>query len=83
VEEAGAGVPHGTIRSTTAGEIRAAGGSVEYAPEYNEAVGRINYQHVDVCLGEGSCSFSDLFPNPVPKQGRFGFPGYPYDLWEQ
>lgn len=82
MEEAAAGVPHGTIRATTAGEIRAAGGSVEYAPELNEAVGRVNYQHVDVCLGDGDCPFSDLFPNPVPKQGRFGFPGYPYDLWE-
>jgi hypothetical protein len=82
LKEAAAGVPHGTIRSTTAGEIRAGGGSVEYAPEFNAKVGRTNYQHVDVCLGEGSCPFSSPFANPVPKQSRFGFPNYPYEAWE-
>jgi hypothetical protein len=82
VEAAAAGVPHGTIRSTTAGKIRAGGGRVDYAPEYNPRVGRTNYQHVNVCLGRGSCPFSDPFQNPVPKNGRFGFPGYPYERWE-
>jgi hypothetical protein len=77
VEDAGAGVPHGTIRSTTAGEIRAGGGSVEYNPEYNENVGATNYQHVDVTLGDTN-PFSDPFQNPVPKSGRFGGPNYPF-----
>lgn len=33
IAEAGAGVPHNRIRVTTAGAIRAGGGSVEPAPE--------------------------------------------------
>lgn len=78
LEEAAAGVPHGTIRSTTAGEIRAGGGTVEYAPEYNGRVGATNYQHVNVTTGEGSSPFSEPFANPVPKSGRFGGPDYPY-----
>lgn len=78
VEDAAAGVPHGTIRSTTAGRIRADGGTVRRAPEFNERVGRTNEQHVDVCLGPSSCPFSDPFANPVPKSGRFGGADYPY-----
>ena len=81
VDEAAAGVPHGTIRSTTAGDIRTNGGSVDYAPEFNERVGKTNYQHVDVRLGSDGNPFSESFPNPVPKRARFGFPDYPYDLW--
>jgi hypothetical protein len=53
VEEAGQGVVHGSFRWTTAGDIRAEGGTVEPAPEFNKGVGQTNYQHVDVCLGEG------------------------------
>src|SRR3972149_1574135 len=33
LEEAASGVPHGQIRSTTAGSIRAGGGTVRHAPE--------------------------------------------------
>jgi hypothetical protein len=77
VEDAAAGVPHGTIRSTTAGEIRAGGGTVDYAPEFNSNVGATNYQHVNVMLGESN-PFSEPFGNPVPKSGRFGGPDYPY-----
>jgi hypothetical protein len=81
LDEAAAGVRHGTIRSTTAGDIRAGGGTVRPNPEFDARVGRVNHQHVDVCLGAGSCPFSDPFENPVPKSGRFGFPNYPYDRW--
>jgi len=77
VEEAGQGVVHGSFRSTTAGEIRAAGGSVEPAPEFNPTVGEMNYQHVDVCLGGGACEWSELTPN-VPKNLRFGGKDYPF-----
>jgi RHS repeat-associated protein len=82
LSEAAQGVPHGTIRSTTAGEIRTSGGTVEANPEFNENVGRTNYQHVDVCLGDGPCPFGEPRPNPVPRSGRFGGPGYPYEDWE-
>lgn len=82
VDDAAAGVPHGTIRSTTAGDVRAGGGTVRYNPEFNPNVGRINFQHVDVCIGPGGCGFSDPFRNPVPNRGRFGGPEYPYELWE-
>jgi hypothetical protein len=81
LDEAAAGVRHGTIRSTTAGDIRAGGGTVRPNPEFDARVGRVNHQHVDVCLGAGSCPFSDPFENPVPKSRRFGFPNYPYDRW--
>jgi hypothetical protein len=82
LDEAAQAVPHGTIRSTTAGEIRASGGTVEPNPEFNENVGRTNYQHVDVCLGDSPCPFGEPQANPVPKSGRFGGPDYPYEDWE-
>ncbi len=64
------------------GQFRAAGGSVESKPEFDPfGEGGINCQHVDVCLGSGPCPFGDPFPNPVPKPGPFGFPGYPYDQY--
>ncbi|MEU8144245.1 polymorphic toxin-type HINT domain-containing protein [Nonomuraea sp. NPDC048901] len=68
VEEAGAGVPHGSLRATTAGDIRAAGGTVTYAPEPT-ASGATNYNHVNVTVGEGN-PFGDVQQNPVPKKGR-------------
>jgi len=71
VEEAAAGVPHGTIRSTTAGDIRASGGSVRSTPEYNARVGAVNDQHVDITLGSKN-PFSEPFDNPVPRANRFG-----------
>jgi hypothetical protein len=77
VEEAGQGVVHGSFRFTTAGDIRTAGGMVEPAPEFNERVGQFNYQHVDVCLGEGTCQWSDVIPN-VAKSLRFGGKDYPF-----
>ncbi len=53
-----------------------------YAPEFNPNAGRVNYQHVDVTVGEGNNPFSDLMPNPVPRNGRFGCSDYPYAEWE-
>jgi len=69
LDEAASGVPHGQIRSTTAGRIRASGGRVDHAPEMSRS-GVLNERHVDVCLGSGPCPFGPLMPNPVPKSGR-------------
>jgi len=69
VEEAASGVPHGIIRSTTAGQIRAAGGSVEFKPELTRS-GVMNDKHVNICMGPGECPFGDPFPNPVPPGSR-------------
>ncbi len=69
LEDAAAGVPHGQIRATTAGEIRAAGGTVVHKPELTRS-GALNEKHADVCLGPGPCSFGPLQPNPVPKAER-------------
>jgi RHS repeat-associated protein len=77
VAEAGQGVVHGQFRWATASDIRAAGGTVEPAPELNPAIGKMNYQHVDVCLGAGACPWSDLVPN-VAKNFRFGGMDYPF-----
>jgi hypothetical protein len=65
--DAASGVPHGQIRETTAGQIRSNGGTVEVAPELTRS-GKINYRHVNVT--EGSGSFGELMPNPVPKGDR-------------
>ena len=43
----------------------------------NPAVGKINYQHTNVCLGEGPCQWSDLEGN-VDKNLRFGGKDYPF-----
>ena len=69
LEDAASGVPHGTIRATTAGRIRQAGGTVESAPELTRG-GTLNEKHVNICLGGGPCPFGDPMPNPVPKSGR-------------
>lgn len=70
LEEAASGVVHGTIRATTAGAIRAAGGAVDHAPEASYPGGPLNERHVHVTEGVGTTVFSDLVPNPVPKQDR-------------
>ncbi len=70
LEEAAAAVVHGTIRATTAGATRAAGGRVEYAPEASYPGGPINDRHVHITEGLGPTVFSDTFPNPVPKRDR-------------
>ena len=55
--------------STTAGEIRAGGGTVEHVPEPTRS-GAMNERHVNVCLGEGPCPFSPRQPNPISPAGR-------------
>jgi RHS repeat-associated protein len=74
LDAASAANSYGQIRWTTAGEIRAAGGTVDYAPEpvggpTNDT--RINYNHANVTLGEGSNPFSDTMDNPIaPRRAR-------------
>jgi hypothetical protein len=69
-EDAAQGVPHGKIRETTAGQIRATGGTVTRKPEPTRS-GKINHKHVDICKGgDPNCSFGPLKENPVPKKDR-------------
>jgi hypothetical protein len=68
LEEAAAAVPHGQIRFTTAGAIRAGGGIVEWLPQVSR-LKTVNYQHVDITEG-GLSTFSELQPNPVPRSQR-------------
>ena len=70
LEEAASGVPHGTIRDTTAGKIRADGGSVDVRPEPAYEGGPMNNRHVNVRTGNKKPSFSEPRPNPVPKSNR-------------
>jgi hypothetical protein len=67
VFEAASGVPHGSIRVTTAGQVRAGGGFVELAPEPTRS-GVLNLRHVNI-MGD-STSFSEIMSNPVPKNLR-------------
>jgi hypothetical protein len=50
---------------------------VIYAPELNPRYGAINYQHVNVTLSDVN-PFSAEYPNPVPRNARFGGSLYPY-----
>jgi hypothetical protein len=68
LEDAAAAVPHGQIRTTTAGAIRAAGGVVEWVPEVSRH-GTVNQQHVNITEA-GKSSLSALRSNPVPKTQR-------------
>jgi hypothetical protein len=67
-ESAAAAVPHGQIRVTTAGAIRAQGGIVEWVPELSR-YGTPNQQHVNITEG-GPTTFSELCLNPVPRTQR-------------
>jgi RHS repeat-associated protein len=70
VEDAAQGVPHGQIRTSTAGDIRDAGGSVRSAPERTRS-GNMNNKHVNIREGSKKPStFSKPKPNPVPKKDR-------------
>jgi len=69
VAEAAAGVPHGTIRATTAGAIRGQGGTVTLAPELTRG-GSLNPIHVNVMEGAQPTVFGPQIPNPVPRAGR-------------
>jgi hypothetical protein len=68
LDAAAAAVPYGQIRVTTAGEVRRAGGIVEWAPERSRHR-TLNEQHVHVTETVLS-SLSPLRPNPVPKALR-------------
>lgn len=68
LDAAGCAVPYNQIRATTAGAIRAAGGTVEWLAERTPR-GTINKQHVHV-TETGPTGFGGLQPNPVPKSGR-------------
>ena len=65
---AAAAVPHGQIRITTAGAIRAAGGVVTWLREKSRHH-TINRQHVNITEG-GTSTFSELTRNPVRLRDR-------------
>ena len=68
VEDAAVAVPHGQLRSTTAGAIRARGGTVEWEPEVSR-YRTINRQHVNITEA-GPTAFSEVYPNPLPSPER-------------
>jgi hypothetical protein len=74
VPEAASGLPHGMIRVTRAGEIRAAGGTVELAPEPAWDGGPINTWHVNVTEGSRAAFPKDGIPNPVQGPDRLKRP---------
>lgn len=69
VEEAASSVPHGTIRTSTGGDIGASGGTVEVAPEPTRP-GAINLRHVNVTEGSNPTTFSGPIKNPIPSGER-------------
>src|SRR5205809_6411072 len=68
LRDAARGIPHGQMRSTTAGKIRSLGGTVESKPELTKN-GLLNQRHVEVIEGAPG-SFGDIQPNLVPKEER-------------
>jgi hypothetical protein len=74
IEDAASGLPHGTVRATTAGAIRAAGGAVELMPEPAWEGGPDNTWHVNVTEGPNPVFPRDGTPNPVPSPGRLKLP---------
>jgi hypothetical protein len=68
--DAAAGLPHGTVRPVTAGEIRAAGGTVELVPEPVYPGGPVNTWHVNVTEGAKPAFPAEGVPNPAPKADR-------------
>jgi hypothetical protein len=74
IEDAASGLPHGTVRATTAGQIRAAGGAVELMPEPAWEGGPDNTWHVNVTEGPDPAFPGEGVPNPVPNQGRLKLP---------
>lgn len=75
IYSASQGVPHGQVQYTTAGQIRAGGGVVIFAPEECYPGGPLNPKHVNIILGPGGGGFQGPIPNPVPKKERV--PGRP------
>jgi hypothetical protein len=68
LEAAACAVPHGTIRLTTAGNIRHKGGKVMWVPETSPH-GSGNRQHVEI-IEAGSTEFLLPMQNTVPKRDR-------------
>jgi hypothetical protein len=68
VEEAGKGVPNGSVQVTTGAEIRAAGGNVRPSPLPAYPGGPMNGRHVNINGGQGA--FSPPVANPAPKETR-------------
>lgn len=68
LEAAAGAVPHGQLRVSTVGAIRAAGGAVWWEPELSRHL-TPNRQHVNI-IEAGPTTFSDLCPNPVPRSDR-------------
>jgi RHS repeat-associated protein len=67
-ESAGLGIKNNQMQTSTAGAIREAGGTVEYAPEPAYPGGPTNYRHVNVTGGQKT--FSAPKPNTAPKNLR-------------
>lgn len=74
VEAAASGLPHGMVRVTTAGAIRAAGGTVELRPEPAWEGGPDNTWHVDVTEGADPAFPHEGISNPVPGPRRLKLP---------
>jgi hypothetical protein len=68
LEAAAAALPHGQLRATTAGAIRARGGTVEWEPDVSRDA-TVNRQHVNIIEG-GPTDFSAPQANPVPRKLR-------------
>jgi hypothetical protein len=68
--EAAAGLPLGTVRVTTAGEIRAAGGAVELVPEAVYPGGPLNTWHVNITEGPKPAFPAQGVTSPVQKAQR-------------
>jgi len=68
LEAAACAVPHGQIRISTVGEIRANGGVVLWEPEISR-YDTMNYQHLDI-IKAGPTTFTVLQPNTVPRLER-------------
>ena len=74
VKNAASGFNYGTIRPTTAGEIRAAGGTVELIPEPAWEGGPVNTWHVNVIEGPKPSFPEKSMTTPVPKSERLARP---------
>ncbi len=67
LDAAACAVPHGQLRVSTVGAVRAAGGVVVWEPEVSRHL-TTNLQHVNII--EAGPTFSELRPNPVPRTAR-------------
>jgi hypothetical protein len=74
LEDTASGLPHGTVRATTAGHIRSSGGAVELMPEPAWEGGPDNTWHVNVTEGPVPVFPEEGTPNPVPSQARLKLP---------